>query len=98
MNYQEYAKIFKALSNPKRLEILDMLSCGELCACKIQEKFDITQPTLSHDMKVLKDAGIIKERLDSRNRYYAIDCDYLDEFLDEFKTLAKEKENCICHR
>ncbi|MCL2166276.1 MAG: ArsR family transcriptional regulator, partial [Clostridiales bacterium] len=43
--YKEYALLFKALSDPNRLMIVDMLSCGELCACIILEKFQITQPT-----------------------------------------------------
>lgn len=98
MNYSDFANVFKALSNPKRLEILDMLSCGEMCACEIQEKFNITQPTLSHDMKVLKDVNLIIERLDSRNRYYRINEEYLEEVLREFKLLTSEKENCICRR
>ena len=54
--YLDTAKMLKAISDPKRLRIVDMLSCGELCSCKIQEAFQITQPTLSHDMKVLSDA------------------------------------------
>ena len=47
--YQDSARILKVISDPKRLRIVDMLSCGELCACKILEAFHITQPTLSHD-------------------------------------------------
>ena len=43
IDYEEYAKMFKALSDPKRLKIVDMLSNGELCACKILEEFHITQ-------------------------------------------------------
>ena len=50
--YIDTAKMLRAMSDPKRLRIVDMLSCGEMCACKILEKFQITQPTLSHDMKV----------------------------------------------
>ena len=46
--YLEISKKLKVLSDPKRLEIIDMLSCDELCACEILEKFDITQPTLSN--------------------------------------------------
>ena len=51
IDYEKYARIFKVMSDPKRLKIIDMLSEGELCACKILEEFHITQPTLSHDMK-----------------------------------------------
>ena len=46
-NYILQAGLFKALSDPNRLMIVDMLSCGELCACKILEQFNITQPTLT---------------------------------------------------
>ena len=45
--YTNTAKMLKALSDPKRLKIVDMLSRGELCACVILEEFHITQPTLS---------------------------------------------------
>ena len=60
--YKELGKILKAISDPKRLKIVDMLSCGELCACKILEEFHITQPTLSHDMRVLIEANIIDRK------------------------------------
>ena len=53
IDYEKYARIFKVMSDPKRLKIIDMLSEGELCACKILEEFHITQPTLSHDMKLM---------------------------------------------
>lgn len=53
---------FKALSDNNRIEIIKMLSKGELCACKILEKFNITQPTLSHHMKVLIDCKFVSAR------------------------------------
>lgn len=54
MNYEEMSVILKALADPKRLKIIDLLSCGSLCACDILDHFEFTQPTLSHHMKVLK--------------------------------------------
>ena len=57
--YGNYAKIFKALSDPKRVRIVDLLSCGEMCGCVLLKCFEITQPTLAHDMKVLTEAGIV---------------------------------------
>jgi len=44
--YEEYSNIFKALSDPTRLKIITMLKKENLCACKILEEFNITQPTL----------------------------------------------------
>ena len=57
--YLDLSKMLKAISDPKRLRIIDMLSCGELCGCELLDAFHITQPTLSHDMKVLKEAGLV---------------------------------------
>ena len=48
MNYDEMAGILKALADPKRLKIIDLLTGGSLCACEILKHFDFTQPTLSH--------------------------------------------------
>ncbi|MDD4112787.1 MAG: metalloregulator ArsR/SmtB family transcription factor, partial [Herbinix sp.] len=59
---KEYIPIFKALADDTRLKIVEMLSCGEMCACDILESFQITQPTLSYHMKVLTDSGLVKSR------------------------------------
>ena len=55
------ASVFKALGDENRIRILQMLHGGELCACKLLETLNITQPTLSHHMKILCDNGIRKE-------------------------------------
>ena len=65
-------ELFKALSDENRLQIVEMLTDGELCACRILEKFDITQPTLSHHMKILCDCGLVKGRKQSKWTYYSI--------------------------
>ena len=62
MDYEENAKIFKALSDPSRLKIINILSCGERCACDILKYFNFSQPTLSHHMKVLSNCGLIQIR------------------------------------
>ena len=70
--YEKYASVYKALSDTHRLMIVDMLTGGELCACKILEKFEITQPTLSHHMKTLCDCGLVKGRKQGKWTYYSI--------------------------
>ena len=79
INYAEYAKIFKVLSDPKRLKILNMLSGGELCACKIQEEFNITQPTLSHDMRLLCESGLVKLRKEGKWTHYSLNMEKMNE-------------------
>lgn len=102
--YDENAKIIKALSEANRLKIIDILSCGEMCACDILEHFDFTQPTLSHHMKVLIDCGIVQSRKDGLWSYYALNnsnCNKLILFLmnlitDNDECICKEKSKCKC--
>ena len=95
--YIDTAKILKAISDPKRLSIVDMLSCGELCACKILEAFHITQPTLSHDMRVLIEAGIVNDRREGKNIFYSLDQERLASFQNTLREITTPKANCICH-
>ena len=95
--YIDMAKMLKAISDPKRLRIVDMLSCGELCACVILESFQITQPTLSHDMKVLVEAGLITDRREGKNIYYTLNKDALRVMHRTLGRIIEEKPDCICH-
>ena len=79
IDYVEYARIFKVLSDPKRLKIINMLSNGELCACRILEEFEITQPTLSHDMKLLSDIGLVIPRKEGKWTHYSLNADKMNE-------------------
>jgi ArsR family transcriptional regulator len=96
--YMDNALLFKALSDANRLMIIDMLSCGELCACVILEKFHITQPTLSHHMKTLCCCGLVNGRKDGKWIYYSLNVETaqrLKAFLGEITTVTV-KESCIC--
>lgn len=85
-NYGEYALLMKALADETRVKIFDMLSEGELCACKILEDFNITQPTLSYHMKILCDCGLVNGRRDGIWMKYSIDkncVNLLKNFFDD---------------
>lgn len=58
----QFADAFKALSNPIRLQMIDLISQGggQVCGCDIERHFDLTQPTISHHLKVLRDTGLIQ--------------------------------------
>jgi len=66
------AKIFKALSDPIRLDILNFLSNEEKCVCKITPHVNLIQPAVSRHLKILKDCGIVKYRRDGNRRLYSI--------------------------
>lgn len=94
--YLDTAKMLRAMSDPKRLRIVDMLSCGELCACRILDEFHITQPTLSHDMKVLAEAGIVRQRREGKNIYYSLNGDALRAMHKTLGGMFADKPDCIC--
>lgn len=81
MDYNEYALMLKALGEDTRIKIYEMLRGGTLCACKILDGLNITQPTLSHHMKVLCDCGLVKADKDWKWTYYSIDCEKLQGLL-----------------
>ena len=82
MNTIDVALICKALGDTNRLQIVQMLVDGEKCACKLLEQFEITQPTLSHHMKILCEWS-----------YYSFNCDTLAAFKHFIDNLSCAKEN-----
>ncbi|WP_034341743.1 ArsR/SmtB family transcription factor [Deinococcus misasensis] len=83
---EHMAQLFKALSDPMRLKILlhlrtltgqDLVSCcaqpGQVCACDLEEVTGLTQPTVSHHMKVLTQAKLVRGEKKGKWMYYAID-------------------------
>jgi DNA-binding transcriptional ArsR family regulator len=66
------AQVFHALSDPDRLEILELLRDGEKCVCKIVPHLSLIQPAVSRHLKILKEAGIIRCRKDGTKRMYSL--------------------------
>lgn len=95
-DYLQNARVFKALGDPKRAMIVDMLSCGELCACMILEKFEMSQSTLSHHMKLLCECELVRGREQGKWTYYSLDTDTVSRIKQFFCALTSQKENCIC--
>ncbi|WMJ80922.1 metalloregulator ArsR/SmtB family transcription factor [Clostridium sp. MB40-C1] len=96
LNYEENAKIIKALSDGSRLKIIDILSCGEKCACDILEYFDFTQPTLSHHMKVLIDYGLVECRKEGLWSYYSLNSSNCNKLVLFLMNLVTDTDECIC--
>jgi ArsR family transcriptional regulator, arsenate/arsenite/antimonite-responsive transcriptional repressor len=59
---ERFATLFKAISHPVRVKMLDILNCAdcEICVCDVEANFDLSQPTISHHLKILRDAGLIE--------------------------------------
>lgn len=75
VNEKEISVIFKAFCDENRIKILQLLLDGEKCACKLLEEMNITQPTLSHHMKILVDSGIVVGRKEGKWVHYSLSCE-----------------------
>jgi len=93
------ATMFKAFCDENRLNILELLHSGEKCACQLLEELKITQPTLSHHMKILCESGIVSSRKEGKWTYYMLSRDGCMEakaFIEILMDADYEscKENC----
>ena len=89
--------VFKALSDENRIRILKLLHNGEMCACKLLDALNISQPTLSHHMKILCDAGIVSGRKEGKWMHYSICCEGakdISQMLQELLTASSIPDDC----
>ncbi len=101
--YGNKVLMLKAMADETRLRIVEMLTGGELCACKILEHFHITQPTLSYHMKILCESGIVVGRREGAWMRYSLNLDNLSELNEFFNSITTQKmfqpqgDCCIDH-
>lgn len=72
---------FKALSDPTRRQILHLLQQGDLTAGEIAGQFNITKPSISHHLQILKQAGLVLDRRQGQNIYYSLNTTVFQEVL-----------------
>lgn len=96
MNAMDVALICKALGDSNRLQIVQMLSNGEKCGCNLLEKFEITQPTLSHHMKILCECGLVEARKEGKWSHYSLNNGTFMEFQQFIGGLSNQGEEEEC--
>ena len=89
MTNSDIAKVFKAFCDESRIEILKELSDSEKCSCKLLEKLEIGQSTLSHHMKILCDSGIVIGRKEGKWTHYSINPEGIKIAKDLLKNITK---------
>lgn len=92
MEYGETAKLFKALGDENRLYILSMLQHGERCACVLLEHVHLSQPTLSHHMKILCETHLVTSRKEGKWVYYSLNRNKAGQAEQALADLFQEKE------
>ncbi len=90
MTQGSIVKVFKALSDKNRFQILEYLKSRESCACDIGSDLSIAQSTLAHHMKILCDAGLVIPRKDGRWMYYCISDDAMQQAAQAILSLTEK--------
>ena len=93
----EYLRVFRALADPKRLRIIELLMEGEECACVLLDDLGIAQSTLSHHMKILCDSGIVTSREEGKWTHYQISrpgSEKAVELLKEITAVTEREDGC----
>jgi ArsR family transcriptional regulator len=92
MGFREDARKIKALADENRLAIMLALQHGEKCGCVLLEEMNITQPTLSHHMKILCDSGLVSSRKEGKWMHYSLSKEGITSFRNMIGTYAR----CDC--
>lgn len=88
---EKKVEIFKALANPVRLDIIDLLLEGEKCVCEIQQALKkYEQPHISKSLSRLKSIGLIKDRKEGLNVYYSLKICCMGEFFNCLNKILDE--------
>ncbi len=81
---EHWERVMKALGQSTRLKILMLLASREQCVCELERIIDVSQPAISQHMRVLKAAGLVKERRDGQWIYYRLDKENMGGTLQSF--------------
>lgn len=81
-NYDDTASKLKVMGHPVRLQILDMLRCGEICVCHIEQALDKRQAYISQQLMTLRDAGLVDSRKEGLQVYYRLTNPQMRDLLD----------------
>jgi ArsR family transcriptional regulator, arsenate/arsenite/antimonite-responsive transcriptional repressor len=92
-------ELFHALSDETRLEIIELLRRGERCVCELTDSLDAAQSRLSFHLRVLKDAGIVRDRKNGRWVHYELDAEVFEEMevlISAMKPRALNRTEACC--
>lgn len=82
-NLYDLAELFKVFGDSTRIKILCALAESELCVCDIAALFNMTQSAISHQLRVLKQASLVKSRKDGKIVYYSLADDHVRQIFDQ---------------
>lgn len=80
---QDLARFFKALSDPTRVKMLYLLAQREHCVCEIAEHLEATMSGVSHQLRLLREARLVRSRREGKQVFYALDDDHVRTLLEQ---------------
>ncbi len=92
MELSQVSLICKALPDPNRLRIIQLLTYGEQCGCELLDQMQITQPTLSHHMKELEGCGLVSSRRKGKWSYYSLNGNQWTAFRNYIESIRETGE------
>ena len=103
MGYTEDARKIKALADENRLAIMRILQNGERCACVLLDELNVSQPTLSHHMRILCDSGLVSAKKVGKWMYYSISSDgaasfvkMIEGYIHSDSSITPSRHPCEC--
>lgn len=94
------ASFFKVVGNDTRMKILCTIADEQICVDDIASNVNMTKSAVSHQLKILKDEGLVKSRRDGKNIYYSLDDQHVTDILEIAFTHIEHKshgKDCDCH-
>ncbi|MCL4441622.1 MAG: metalloregulator ArsR/SmtB family transcription factor [Firmicutes bacterium] len=79
-----FVKVFKALGEPTRLKILRILSVRPMYVCELESVLNISQPRISQHLRVLKEAGVLREAKEAQKTFYMLNGDIIERVFGDF--------------
>lgn len=86
--------VCKALSDENRIKIVKMLACCDMCVCDICGNLNLSQPAVSHHLKILSDAGLLKTERKGKWIYYSLKNEMFEQLREELVALTKKPKEC----
>lgn len=91
MNKSKFIKLLEAIADETRLKIIRMISKGETSCLNITRKIKMSQPTISHHLKILADSGLVKVRWTGRYGFFSINENVFNSLSEEIKKIIKQR-------
>ena len=95
LNYKtlhNLAETFKVLGDPTRLKIIHLLTKHELCVCDLASLLDVTNSVVSHQLRILRNLGIVNVRREGQMAFYSLDDDHIRHLFNEGLIHVRERE------